>query len=127
MKIGNQSKKRGRNKSAPHKAAISFLLTVFPGTTIQEEVTVEGPNGPLYLDLYLPKIPLIVEVHGEQHYKHIPFFHKTLGQFLLAQKRDRDKIEWANSNEIPIVIFPSDKQETWHNLLTLAISPDSTT
>lgn len=124
MKIGNQSKKRARSKSAPHSEAISFLLTVFPGTTIQEEVTVQGPSGPLYLDLYLPKIPLIVEVHGEQHYKHIPFFHKTKADFLISQKRDRDKKNWAEANGIPFVALPHNRTEEWQKLIASVISPD---
>jgi hypothetical protein len=87
-----------------------------------EEVTIPGSS--LYLDLYLPLIPLAVEVHGKQHYEHIPFFHKTKADFLLSQKRDKDKANWAEFNHIFFVVLPYDKEYNWWELINLAISQD---
>ncbi len=66
----------------------------------------------------------MVEVHGAQHYKHIPFFHRTKADYLLSLKRDKDKIEWCVLNNFPIVILPDDREELWQSLVSLAISQD---
>lgn len=94
--------------------ALSLLKKLFPNRLIYEEITT--PDN-LYLDIFIPCLPLIVEVHGKQHYEFVPFFHKTKANFLLAKKRDRDKVEWANLNKIPIAELPYDQQENWETII----------
>jgi len=44
-------------------------------------------------------IELYIEVDGQQHYKHIPYFHKTVEDFKLQQKRDKIKDKYMKENE----------------------------
>ena len=120
--MSSQKYRSNRDKSEPHSEALSLLLILFPGVTIFEEATIPGSK--LYLDIFLPSIPLAVEVHGRQHYDFVPFFHKTRADFLLAKKRDREKIEWANMNDIPLAVLPYNERSQWKQLIVSAISKD---
>jgi hypothetical protein len=118
--ILQSTKRKTRAKSAPHQKALSLLLEILPGVVIFEEVTLPGCG--LYLDIFLPSISLAIEVHGKQHYEFVPFFHKTKADFLLARKRDRDKLEWCNLNDVTLVTLPHDEEDKWKNLISSAIS-----
>lgn len=115
MHLGKQLKRKNRNKSSPHTKALSLLEKLFPNTVIYEEITI--PDG-LYLDLFIPSLDLIVEVHGKQHYEFVPFFHKTKANFLIAKKRDRDKIEWATLNKFSIAILPYNEEDKWESIIS---------
>lgn len=116
------TKRKTRAKSAPHQKALSLLREILPGVVIFEEVTLPGCG--LYLDIFMPSISIAVEVHGRQHYEFVPFFHKTKADFLLARKRDRDKLQWCDLNNITLVALPYDKEDQWKNLISSAISQD---
>jgi hypothetical protein len=45
-------------------------------------------------------------VHGEQHYKFVQFYHNNMLSFLKSQKRDREKQEWCEINNITYVVLP---------------------
>ena len=87
-----------------------------------EEVSLPGCG--LYLDIFMPSISLAIEVHGRQHYEFVPFFHKTKMDFLLARKRDRDKIEWCELNDIVLVSLPYNEEDRWKSLISSAILQD---
>ena len=91
-----------------HKVARELLSDVFAGYSIYEEVKLPGTVNPakksvLYLDFYIPNGIMGIEVHGEQHFKYIPYFHKSRAGFAMAKKRDLDKKEWCRINEITLV------------------------
>ena len=71
----------------------------------------EFPEKPIVwsADLFLPNRRLIVEVHGEQHYKFNTFFFKTKLEFYQARARDNDKREWCRINDIELVEFNYDE------------------
>lgn len=104
-------KRRERKHSNLHDEARGILQEKFKNYSIYEEVTLPGSD--LYADFFIPQLSLIIEVHGEQHYKHIPFFHKTYAEFLLGQKRDRDKKRWCELNEITYIELPFNKIDDW--------------
>ena len=62
-------------------------------------------------DFYNPNKNVIVEVQGNQHLKHTPFFHgKSKSNFLSQIKRDNDKQKFCELNDIKLVeIYPEDK------------------
>jgi hypothetical protein len=91
---------------------------VFNGYNILEEVKLPGSRDPakksvLYLDFFIPNIKIGVEVHGEQHYKYVPFFHKSKAGFLQAQTRDRIKAEWCELNSIELIVLKYDSTEKY--------------
>jgi hypothetical protein len=107
------------HKSKLHLKIKKLLKEIYPFDIILEEVTLPGSSNllkkkDLIADFYIPNRCLIVEAHGEQHYEYNSFFFKNKFQFLKAQKRDNDKIQWCNLNNIKIIALNfADSIETW--------------
>ena len=104
----NKARKYRKNKSSYHKEAKEIIKDLWPNHSLYEEVTLPGSKrlgrkSLLYADFFLPELTLIIEVHGQQHYEYCPFFHKDKMDFVIAKKRDSDKIEWCDLNEIKII------------------------
>lgn len=119
----NKFRKSRSNKSSYHTEARKILSDYFSQYSIYEEVTLPGSKKPsrrslLYADFFIPEVMLIVEVHGEQHYKFSPFFHRSKADFFKSKKRDKDKIEWCQLNNIDILILPYDEKEQWKKMIT---------
>jgi hypothetical protein len=119
------SKKRGRKVSELHKTARKLIEKMFL-ETFYEEVSLVGSrttrNAPLYADFLSIKLRIIIEVHGEQHYNHIPHFHKTKREFVKAKLRDQTKIEWAEMNSFTLVELPYDKEDEWETLIRTSLN-----
>lgn len=111
--VGNITKSY-QHKSSYHLKARELIKTVYPTMQILEEVPVSVRKSEiLYLDFYLPLNRKCIEVHGEQHYEFIPFYHANKLAFLKAQKRDKDKKEWCELNGISYIELPYNKIEEW--------------
>jgi hypothetical protein len=109
---GHMSKGKIINRSSLHLQARKLIASTYPTLQILEEVPITiRKNEILYLDFYLPLKKICFEVHGEQHYKFIPFYHNNILNFLKAQKRDREKQEWCEINNIRYVDLPYDEKE----------------
>lgn len=107
------------NKSDLHIRARSILHNEYPTLQVLEEVPISIRKGEtLYLDFYLPLKKICCEVHGEQHYKFVQFYHQNMMGFLKSQKRDREKAEWCELNGIKYITFPFDRtDEEWKEIL----------
>ena len=97
-----------RKRSKHHLRARKLIREVYHSYRILEEVKLPGSTSAnkksvLYLDFFIPNIRKAFEVHGRQNYEHIPFFHKTKADFILAKARDEDKIEWCELNNIELI------------------------
>lgn len=96
--------------SSYHQRARLLLSQLFPTDRRLEEVTLPGSKRrggrDLRADFFLPMRRLVVEAHGEQHYKFVLDWHKTPLGFIQAQQRDRDKEEWCELNGIGYVALP---------------------
>jgi|688.fasta_scaffold269464_3 hypothetical protein len=104
-----------RNPSSLHLEARELLHTKYPFDQILEEVNLPGSN--LIADFYIHSKKMIVEVHGQQHYKYNAHFFKTRGDFLQAQKRDKEKVRWAELNGITLVALPYNERENWERII----------
>jgi len=62
-------------------------------------------NG-LELDGYCKELNLAFEYNGIQHYRVVPFFHKTKKDFESLQERDRLKKKLCKENNIKLIIIP---------------------
>lgn len=110
---GNMAKGKITNKSSLHLQARKIITKKYPTMQILEEVPIPLRRGEtLYLDFYLPLKKVCIEVHGEQHYKFIPFYHTNILNFLKSQKRDREKKEWCLINNIKYIELPFDEKES---------------
>jgi hypothetical protein len=116
---GNMARGKIDNRSSFHLKARELITNIFPTLQILEEVPIPlRRSETLYLDFYLPLKKLCVEVHGEQHYNFVPFYHNNMLTYLKSQKRDREKEEWCNINEITYVVFPHfENIEEWKQRL----------
>ena len=118
----NKSRKYLENKSSLHTKTREIIKELFPNLSVYEEVTLPGSkrigrSSLLYADFFIPELMLIIEAHGRQHYQYCSFFHKDKMDFLNAKKRDLDKIEWCEINNIKIAVLPFDRKEEWKQLI----------
>ena len=110
-------------RSFYHLRAREIIKDVFHGYSILEEVKLPGSVNPakksvLYLDFLIPNVRIGVEVHGQQHFKYTPFFHKSKAGFMKAKARDRDKAEWCRINDIELIVLRfDDSEEYWRDKL----------
>src|SRR5687767_3019327 len=83
LKISGHKYRPGetRPRSQYHVQARELLNTLFPADIILEEVILPGSDN-LTVDFFVPQANLMVEVHGEQHYKFNPHFHKNILGFI---------------------------------------------
>ena len=102
-------------RSSLHLKARSLLRDIYPTLQISEEVQVYlRIRKKAFLDFYINTIKTVIEVHGQQHYEFIPFYHGTRLGFAQAKKRDRDKVEWCEQNGITVIELPySEKENEW--------------
>ena len=100
------------NKSSFHISARKVIRNIYPTLQVLEEVPVPiKKSETYYFDFYLPMIKTVIEVHGEQHYQFSKFYHINMFGFAKAKKRDRDKIEWCNINNIKYIELPYNETE----------------
>lgn len=99
-----------KNRSSLHLLARNILKSIYPMDRILEEVSLPGSNG-LTADFWLPLRKTIIEVHGEQHYKYIPFFHNTVLNFYHSKRNDKNKAEWCSINNIFLIELPFNESE----------------
>ena len=105
-------KNAARGRSEYHLRARDLLKKTFPTCQILEEVSIPVRKGQvLYLDFFLPLHNLCIEVHGEQHYKFIPFYHGSAFGFARSKKRDEEKVEWCEKNGIEVVQLPYNEDD----------------
>ena len=112
-----------RKRSKHHIRARKIINEVYHSYRVLEGVKLPGSTSShkksvLYLDFFIPNIKMAFEVHGRQHYEHIPVFHRTKADFLLAKARDEDKIEWCKLNGIEIITLKySGDDDEWRSTI----------
>lgn len=100
--------------SSYHRQARDLLRELYPFDSVLEEVHLPGCEGGLYLDFFLPLRRLAVEVQGEQHYRFSPHFHGDRKGYLEAQRRDQNKREWCQKNNVRLVELPyHENRDRW--------------
>ena len=101
-----------RPRSKLHLKARTILKDIFPTVQILEEVAAPiTRTEKLFFDFYINTVKLVVEVHGQQHYKFNTLFHSSAQDFANQRKRDRRKAEWCEYNNIPYVALPYNEDE----------------
>jgi hypothetical protein len=104
-----------KNKSSLHLSARELIHSMFPTMQVLEEVPVPLRRSEiLYFDFFIPLLKRTIEVHGEQHYKFVPFYHNNMMGFIRHKRRDQDKKEWCLLNNISYIELPFDENiEQW--------------
>lgn len=116
---GNMAKGKIDNRSSLHLTARKLISSHFPTLQVLEEIPIPlRKNEILYLDFFIPLKKICIEVHGEQHFKFVPFYHSNMLNFLKSQKRDREKQEWCENNNIRYIGLRFDQNENeWGQLI----------
>ena len=101
-----------RNRSSLHLRCRELLRQMYPTQPILEEVPVPGER--LTCDFYLPFRKVVIECHGEQHYKFSAHFHGDRRSFTQSRNRDQRKIDWAHLNNLSVAVLPfSEDDDEW--------------
>jgi len=95
---------------------LETLRGIFPELLIKTEHYVNYNNQKLYLDIFLPQLNIVIEVHGRQHDEFVAHFHGDERGYRLSRKRDRLKEEWAHINGYTWVVLRESQ---------LPVTPDS--
>ena len=93
---------RGEGSKSQLQADVgSYIFKLLPNEVILEEFYI--PIERLYLDFFIPRKMLAVEINGEQHEKFVPFFHGTMSNFKESVERDAKKKRWCELNNIRLI------------------------
>ena len=107
-----------RPRSKLHAEARKIIYELFPTMQILEEVPIKPRGTTQYIDFYINQIKLAIEVHGQQHYKFNTMFHASAQDFLNQRKKDSDKKEWCEINNITYIELPYNKKvEEWIEII----------
>lgn len=109
-----------QTKSEIHLIARSLIKECFPTLQILEEVSIPiRKSETLFLDFYLPLNKKCIEVHGEQHYKFVAYFHTNIMGFAKHKKRDKEKAEWCEINGMQYIELPFNENiDQWRERIT---------
>lgn len=84
---------------------IETLRGVYPHVKIKTEQFVQYQGQKLFLDIYVPALALVIEVHGRQHDVFVDHFHGSSESFRKYRQRDRMKEEWAALQGLTYVVL----------------------
>jgi len=110
-----------RPRSTYHISARDMLKRLFPTSQILEEVPITIRRGEYaFLDFFITQFRLVIEVHGQQHYKFTPMFHASAQDFIKQKKRDVDIKEWCAINNLTFIELRYDERpEEWINKINM--------
>jgi very-short-patch-repair endonuclease len=104
-KIVSVSIKKGKRpnkfKSKGEEIVYEWLLKNYKYNNIIYEWKI--PHTRFTLDFFISDMLLSVEVDGNQHYKQNSLFHKNRLDFLKQKKRDAEKQDFCDLNQITLV------------------------
>lgn len=113
-----QNEKAQGSVSELHKNVRDILKTSFPILSFMEEVPIMVlKNRWLYFDFYIPLFNTAIEVHGEQHYKYVPYFHKDIHSYMQYRKNDMLKVDFCKINNIEIIELKYDEPDSWRSTI----------
>ena len=98
----------GKSKSNIQFKTKLFLSQYWRNHVVFEEFPVAGTR--LRFDFYNANKQIAVEVHGRQHVKFVPFFHKRRSGFVSQIRRDQQKIDFCDLNNIKLVEIFDEKE-----------------
>lgn len=112
-----------RSRSGPHKKVSVMLKRLYPLEPLHQEVPLPGSGG-LTADFFLSHQRVVVEIHGEQHFKYTPHFHRTRAGFLAALRNDARKAEWCYLNNIKLIVLKDTETEVeWQHQISGSEAP----
>ena len=104
-------------RSSHHLRTRELLHELYPTIQIFEEVPIQVyKRTQLYLDFFIPLLKIAVEVHGEQHYEFVPFYHQNHMGFIAQKINDLNKKTWCTKNGFRLIELPyNEDNDVWRN------------
>ena len=99
-------KSQGVNKSEEKTRLIFERLFGVKFTKDRPDFLKRSNGRNLELDGYNKEMRLAFEYDGIQHYKFVPYFHRTYDNFIKQQERDREKDQMCRENGITLIRIP---------------------
>jgi len=96
-----------KSKSNIQFEAKQFLQKYWSNHIVFEEFPVAGSR--LNFDFYNANKKVAVEIHGKQHDQYTPFFHKRRAGFISHIRRDQQKRDFCELNDIILVEIYANK------------------
>jgi hypothetical protein len=97
-----------KSRSKIQFAAKQFLKDYWKTHVVFEEFPVAGTR--LKFDFYNANKNIVIEINGQQHIKYVPFFHKRRSNFVSQIRRDQQKIDFCELNNIKFIEIYSEKE-----------------
>ena len=72
-------------------------------------------------DFYNANKNIAIEINGEQHVRYVPFFHKRRSNFVSQIRRDQQKIDFCELNDINLLEIYSEKELSKKNFEDLGV------
>ena len=101
--------------SRPQQTLVTVLGEIFPSRRIVQEKSL----GPYRLDVYIPSLRLALEFDGKQHSEFIPFFHRSMLNFLHGSESDFEKERLCKKKNIILIRISDEKKLTKENISKL--------
>jgi len=93
--------------SKQHREVYEAITELLP--YLQVYVDYYVGNG-LYLDIFIPRINVALEINGKQHYEFNPLFHKDILAFEEGKMRDIKKLIYCKENNIALYVVKYDEK-----------------
>lgn len=111
--FGHSEIDEDRPRSKWHLLAREILGKYFPFEKVLEEILLPGCGYTLYLDFFLPRRKLAIEVQGVQHKQYVPFFHGDINGYRDQLKRDFHKKNFCIKNNFTLLELDDGQSEQW--------------
>lgn len=99
----------GKSRSKIQFNSKQKLKKIWENHVVFEEFPVAGSK--MSFDFYNANKKIAIEVQGRQHTKYVPFFHgKNKINFISQMRRDHQKREFCNINEIKLIEVFEEKE-----------------
>lgn len=126
INLGNYTYNKNKRRSQLCSGAIDVIKSIYPSDPICEEIYLPGATSKIYLDLFLPKRNLAIEVDGRQHNLYSNHFHKNKYGFAKSQRRDREKTDLLEINNITLVrLLHNESPTEWRRKLLYRFDGES--
>ncbi len=98
------------NSSNLLKSVYNIVREIYPKEAIRQEETIKIDNKTLFLDIYIPRFKVAIEVDGQQHYEFNKFYHADAAAFIRQKKNDKLKEEYCRESNISLVRIRYDEK-----------------
>lgn len=110
---------RKANSSKLQTRAVELVRDLFGNFKILEEVAIPGcGKKKQYADIFIPKLNMLIEVHGRQHTDFVHHFHRDILKFAHAKENDAKKKLWCEINDITYIeLHYWESEDEWRQRL----------